>query len=57
MAALLTHNATQTAQTAQTQVRVQLSTRDEALRLPSQTGPILVPTGGPHFFHNPSYVK
>jgi hypothetical protein len=48
MAALPTQQA---AQIAQTQVRLQLSTRDEGLRLPSQAGPILVPTGGLHFFH------
>jgi hypothetical protein len=37
-------------QVAQTQVRLQLSTRDEALLLPQQTGPILVPTCEPHFW-------
>ena len=40
--------ASSTQQAVQTQVRLQLSTRDEALLLPQQTGPILVPTCEPH---------
>jgi hypothetical protein len=35
-------------QPAQTQVRLQLSTRDEELLLPQRTGPILVPTCEAH---------
>lgn len=31
-------------QPAQSQVRLQLTTRDEAIALPAETGPILVPT-------------
>lgn len=46
-----------TAQAAQRQVRVQLTSKQEDLALPENTGPILVPTGEKPMLRKPINTK